>query len=84
MPKRVWIALLSFWPGVPQIWAGQEVLGLILAILFAATVNLAVVSRFIWTELFHPSWSIFFAAMAAGAVVLGLGLHAMVGLAVPP
>ncbi|WZO96141.1 tetratricopeptide repeat protein [Isosphaeraceae bacterium EP7] len=64
MPKRVWIAALSIWPGLPQIWSGQEVLGLILAALFAAALNLAVVTRFIWTESFDPRLSGFFVAIA--------------------
>jgi len=64
MPRRLPIALLSVWPGLPQIWAGQDVLGLILAALFAATLNLAIVTQFIWTELFAPGWSAFFAALA--------------------
>src|SRR4051812_39520465 len=64
MPRRLWIAALSLWPGLPQIWSGQEVLGLILAALFAATLNLALVTRFIWTESFAPGWAGFFAALA--------------------
>src|SRR4051794_27394964 len=62
VPRRLWIAALGIWPGLPQIWSGQEVLGLILATLFAATLNLAVVARFIWTESFAPGWAGFFAA----------------------
>ena len=64
MPRRAWIALLSFWPGLAQIWSGQEVLGLILAVLFAASLNLAIVARFIWTEAFAPGWPNFLAAFA--------------------
>ena len=64
MPRRTWIALLSFWPGLPQIWTGQEVFGLLLAGLFAATVNLAVASRWIWVEAFPPGWADVFAASA--------------------
>ena len=64
MPRRLWIAALSLWPGLPQIWSGQEVLGLILAALFAATSNLAVVAGFLWTESFAPGWAAFFAALA--------------------
>ncbi len=50
MPRRFWIASLGFWPGLPQIWAGQEILGLSLAIGFAAALNLAIVGQFVWTE----------------------------------
>ena len=73
MPRRLWIALLSVWPGLPQIWAGQEPLGLILAGLFAATLNLAIVSQFLWTELFAPGVPAFFAALASLSWVFGLG-----------
>lgn len=67
MPRRVWIAGLSVWPGLAQIWSGQEVLGLILAVVFAATVNLAIVSKTIWTEAFAPPWPGFFVALAAAS-----------------
>jgi len=46
---------------------------MILAVLFAATLNLAVVARFIWTESFAPGWPEFFAALAAGAWLASLG-----------
>ncbi len=72
MPQRKWIALLSFWPGLPQIWAGQEALGLILAGLFAVTLNLAIVSQFVWTELFAAGVPAFFAALASLSWVFGL------------
>jgi len=58
---------------LPQIWSGQEVLGLILASLFAATLDLALVSRFIWTESFPPGWSAFFASLATMTWVAGVG-----------
>jgi len=64
VPKRLWIAALSVWPGLAQIWSGREVLGLALAAVFAATLNLAVASRWIWTESFGPGWSGFFGLLA--------------------
>ncbi len=73
MPRRLWIALLSLWPGLPQVWTGQEVLGLILAILFAATLNLAIVTQCVWTELFAPGWSSFFVALAVTTWMAALG-----------
>jgi hypothetical protein len=73
VPRRVWIAALSVWPGLPQIWSGQEVLGLILAALFAATLNLALVGRFIWTESFAPGWVGFFAVLAACSWLVSFG-----------
>ena len=66
MPRRLRIAALSVWPGLPQVWSGQEVLGLILALSFAAVLNLAIVARFIWTESFAAGWTEVFAALAAG------------------
>lgn len=73
MPKRFWLAALSFWPGLPQVWAGQEVLGVILALIFAAAVNLAVVSRWIWTEMFDPAWTGFFAILAIAQWFMAAG-----------
>jgi tetratricopeptide (TPR) repeat protein len=71
MPRRFGIAALSLWPGLPQIWTGQEVLGLILASLFAVTFNLALVSQFIWTEAFASGWPAFFTSLAAMTWVAG-------------
>lgn len=73
MPRRLWIAALSVWPGLPQIWSGQEVLGLILAALFAATLNLALVARLIWADWFAPGWSNFFVALAVCNWVVSFG-----------
>jgi hypothetical protein len=73
VPKRPWIAALSVWPGLAQIWSGQEVLGLILAALFAATLNLAVVAGFVWTEVFAPGWAGFFAALAVCSWLASFG-----------
>jgi hypothetical protein len=52
MPRRFRIVALSFWPGLPQIWSGQEILGLLLAALFATSLNLSIVARWIWSDLF--------------------------------
>jgi tetratricopeptide (TPR) repeat protein len=73
MPRRLRIVLLSLWPGLPQIWSGQEALGLILAGLFAATLNLAILSRFLWTDLFPPATVAFFAALAVLSWLAALG-----------
>jgi hypothetical protein len=73
VPKRLWIAALSLWPGLAQVWSGQEVLGMILAVLFAATLNLALVARFIWTESFAQGWPEFFAALAVCNWVASFG-----------
>ena len=65
MPRRLPIALLTIWPGLAQIWTGQEVLGLILASAFAAALNLAIVSKYLWTEAFATGMPTFFATIAA-------------------
>lgn len=72
-PRRLPLALLSAWPGLAQVWTGQETLGLILAGLFAAALNLALVGRFIWTDLFPPGLTLFFAASAALTWFAALG-----------
>ena len=64
MLRRFRIVALSFWPGLAQIWLGQEVLGLLLATLFASTLNLAIVARWIWIDAFAPGWSDFLAILA--------------------
>ncbi len=64
MHRRFRIVALCFWPGLAQIWLGQEVLGLILAALFASTLNLAIVARWIWIDAFDPGWSEFLGILA--------------------
>jgi hypothetical protein len=64
MPKRLRILALVFWPGLVQIWSGQEILGLFLAALFGFSLNLSVVARWIWVEVFPPGWCEFFGTFA--------------------
>ncbi len=64
MPRRTWIGVLSVWPGLAQIWTGQEILGVILALLFAVTLNLAIAARWIWLDAFAAGWSEIFATLA--------------------
>lgn len=73
MPRRLWITLLSVWPGLPQIWSGQELLGLILAVLFAATLNLALVTGCLWTDALPQGFSTFFLALAVLSWTASLG-----------
>lgn len=73
MPRRLGIMALSFWPGLPQIWTGQELLGLILAAIFAVTLNLALVTQFIWTEALAVGWPGFFASLAAMVWLVAAG-----------
>ena len=65
MPKRYRAVALTIWPGLAQIWLGQEALGLLLGVCFASTLNLAIVSRWIWKEVFAPGWSDFFLILAS-------------------
>jgi tetratricopeptide (TPR) repeat protein len=64
MPRRYRAVALTIWPGLAQIWLGQEALGLLLGVCFASTLNLAIVSRWIWKEAFAPGWSDFFLILA--------------------
>jgi tetratricopeptide (TPR) repeat protein len=58
---------------MPQIWSGQEVLGLILGVTFAAMLNLAMVARFIWTESFASGWPEFLSALVVCHWLTSLG-----------
>jgi hypothetical protein len=73
MPRRFRIIALSFWPGLAQIWSGQEVLGLLLGVFFASALNAAIVSRWIWREAFPADWPDFFAILAVATWLAGLG-----------
>ncbi len=73
MPRRFRILALSFWPGLAQIWSGQEVLGLLLGLVFASALNLAIVSRWIWYEALAHGWSDFLATLAVVSWFASLG-----------
>ena len=79
MPRRFRIVALSFWPGLAQIWSGQEVLGLLWRLFFASTLNLAIVSRWIWNEAFAPGWSDFLATLALLSWLIESRLYGLVG-----
>ena len=64
MRSRYKAVVLATWPGLAQIWLGQEFLGLFLGICFASALNLAIVSRWIWKEVFATGWSDFFLILA--------------------
>jgi tetratricopeptide (TPR) repeat protein len=72
MSRRYGIALLSVWPGLAQIWTGQEVLGLLLAAFFAATLNLAILTQTVWTEMLTPALASFLSALAVLTWILAL------------
>ena len=73
MPKRYWRATLSLWPGLAQIWSGQEALGLMLAGFFAVALNAAIVTRFVWTEALPASGPAFAATVAGTTWASALG-----------
>ena len=73
MSRRFRILALSAWPGLAQVWSGQEVLGLLLGLFFASSLNLAIVSRWVWTEAFAPGWSDFLATLALLSWVMSFG-----------
>jgi hypothetical protein len=73
MRRRFRIVALAFWPGLAQIWSGQEVLGLLLGLFFAWALNLAIVSRWIWIEAFAPAWVDFLAILAVVSWFASLG-----------
>jgi len=73
MPRRFRIVALSVWPGLAQIWSGQEVLGLLLGCFFAMAVNLAIVSRWIWIDAFATGLSDFLATLAGFSWLMSFG-----------
>ncbi len=73
MPRRFRIVALSVWPGLAQIWSGQEVLGLLLGLFFALALNLAIVSRWIWIDAFATGLSDFLATLAGFSWVMSFG-----------
>jgi cytochrome c-type biogenesis protein CcmH/NrfG len=73
MPRRFRIVALSFWPGLAQVWSGQEVLGLFLGLLFASALNAAIVARWIWQGAFPPASADFFAMLALAFWLASLG-----------
>ena len=83
MPRRPWIAALSVWPGLPQIWTGQEVLGLILAALFASALNLTMVRPVDLDRVVRAGVGRVFRGLGGLSLAGGPGLHALVGLALP-
>jgi hypothetical protein len=72
MTRQVRIAALSSWPGLAQIWSGQEILGILPGTLFAAALNLAVVGRWIRPDALPTGWANYFAALAGVAWLASL------------
>lgn len=72
MSRRWWFIALSVWPGLPQIWLGEEGIGLGLGLLFALIANLTIALRLIWTEAADPAWGHFLASALVATWCLGL------------
>ena len=72
MTRQVRIVALSFWPGLAQIWSGQEILGILLGMFFAAALNVAVMGRWIWLEALPSGWAEFFATLAGATWLASL------------
>jgi hypothetical protein len=78
--RPVWFRLvrvkpwaLYIWPGLPQLWILGSWRGLALAGLAAATLNVALLSTFAWSELVTPGvriavWTVLIAAWVASAL----------------
>jgi hypothetical protein len=49
--RRFHVVLLSFWPGLPQIWSGQILSGLLASVVFAVLFNFCIVTQFLYTEM---------------------------------
>jgi hypothetical protein len=73
MTRQVRIVALSFWPGLAQIWSGQEVLGILLGTFFAAALDVAVMGRWIWRDALPTGWADFFAILAGATWLASLG-----------
>ncbi len=63
--RRRWIPCLSLWPGLAQIWSGQEWLGLILAAFFGLNLNAALLTSIVWRDAVPQSAVVFFFACCA-------------------
>jgi hypothetical protein len=83
VPARYRVVALAIWPGLAQIWSGQEVLGLLFGLCFAAALDLAIVTRWIWRELFAPGWTDFFSDSGVSLVGGQPDLHFLVDRIVP-
>ena len=58
--------LTLFWPGLPWAWLRGSVMGLVLAVAFAVTLDMAVLATWIWSELLGlPLQIVFWTAAAA-------------------
>jgi hypothetical protein len=73
MTRQVRIAALSVWPGLAQIWSGQEILGILLGMFFAAALDVAVMGRWIWQDALPAGWADFFAILAGVTWLACLG-----------
>jgi hypothetical protein len=73
MTRQVRIVALSVWPGLAQIWSGQEVLGILLGMFFAAALDAAALGRWIWQDALPAGWTDFLAILAGVTWLASLG-----------
>ncbi len=73
MTRQARIVVLSTWPGLAQIWSGQEILGILLGVFFAAVLNVAVMARWIWPDALPVGSADFLATLAGVTWLAGLG-----------
>jgi hypothetical protein len=60
-PRAPWSGwhLFALWPGLARLWLRGEFIGLLTAVAFAAAVNFALVTTFVWPQLVSrhlPTW----------------------------
>ena len=70
---RRWLPVLALWPGLAQIWCGQEWLGLILATVFTLNLNAALLTSLLWTEAAPSTTVSFFVVCCAATWLLAMG-----------
>lgn len=70
--KAPWSGLYLFalWPGLARLWLKGEFAGLVLAVTFAAAVNFALITTFVWPQLLSPQLPAWLTPAAAWIVVV--------------
>lgn len=74
--------LTLFWPGLPWLWLRGSVAGLVLAVAFAITLDVAVITTFIWPDLIELSFLL--AVWTATAIVWLVSTVSAVAAFPPP
>lgn len=74
-------SLTLVWPGLPWLWLRGSRSGLVLALAFGITVDIAVLTTFIWPELFRAEFTI---AVWTAAIAIWLAATASAACGFPP